>query len=79
MDNNFKPLNNNKIQNMYNVNNNENNAIRNKSFNVNSESIVSFILEKLISLTITESIKNEIETKNEYPNFLHLTLFIPIQ
>lgn len=45
------------------LNNNENPNIKHREFSINSETIASYMIDKLISLSITGAVKNEIENR----------------
>ena len=77
MDYNQKSINNLKDPTMQNAShyiNNQQNKIR--EFNVNSEAIASFFIEKFISLAITDAKRNEIETKIPSKCFGYVTKII---
>jgi hypothetical protein len=83
MDNNQKPSNklnkqnmNNNIFNTNNANNQELNIQRNKDIGVNSETIASFMIEKIISLAITGAFTNEIDSKISLKCYSYITNII---
>lgn len=77
MDYNQKPINNLKGQTMQNASQDLNNPVaKNREFTVNSETITSFFIEKLISLAITDAKRNEIEAKILSKCFSYVTNII---
>lgn len=53
-----------------------NNQLKNREFNINSETIASFVIEKLISLAITDAKRNEIEAEIPKKCFSYVTNII---
>lgn len=77
MDYNRKAISNSKELTMQNAPQDLNNPIsRNREFTVNSETIVSFVIEKLISLAITDAKRNEIEAEIPLKCFSYVTNII---
>jgi len=64
---------NNNFNNINFANNSDPNIQRNREFNVNSETVVSFMIEKMISLAITDSLRNEIDAKIPTKCFTYIT------